>query len=76
MQEIREIRRMAGWTQARTSRATGLNRAKLSQAECGEVELSLEEDAAIRRVLLRAIRHRANRINSVLADAGAIGGQA
>jgi transcriptional regulator with XRE-family HTH domain len=66
---------MAGWTQARASRATGINRAKLSQAECGEVELSTEEDAAIRRVLLRAIRRRVDRINDVLADANATGCQ-
>jgi transcriptional regulator with XRE-family HTH domain len=76
VQELREIRRMAGWTQARTSRATGINRAKLSQAECGEVELSAEEGAAIRRVLLQAMRRRADLINGVLADAAATGGQA
>jgi transcriptional regulator with XRE-family HTH domain len=75
MQELREIRRMAGWTQAKASRATGINRAKLSQAECGEVELSTEEDAAIRRVLIRAIRRRVDRINGVLADAAATGCQ-
>lgn len=69
MQDLRELRRMAGWTQAKASRASGINRAKLSQAECGEIELSTEEDAAIRRVLLRAIRDRVDRINGVLAEA-------
>jgi hypothetical protein len=57
---------MADWTQARTSRASGINRCKLSQAECGEVELSPQEDATLRTVLLRAIRDRADRINAVL----------
>lgn len=70
MQDLRELRRMAGWTQAKASRASGINRAKLSQAECGEAELNAEEDTAIRRVLLQAIRDRADRINDVLADAG------
>jgi transcriptional regulator with XRE-family HTH domain len=71
MESLRELRAMADWTQARTSRASGTNRAKLSQAECGEIELSAEEDTAIRRILLRAIRDRANRMNCVLAEAGA-----
>ena len=69
MQDLRELRRMAGWTQAKASRASGINRAKLSQAECGEIELGTEEDAALRRVLLWAIRDRADRINGVLAEA-------
>lgn len=69
MQDLRELRRMAGWTQAKASRTSGINRAKLSQAECGEIELSAKEQAAVRRVLLGAIRDRVDRINSVLADA-------
>jgi len=55
MKKFKELRRMAGWTQAKAARASGINRAKLSQAECGEIELSHEEDAAIRRALFRAI---------------------
>ena len=69
MQDLRELRRMAGWTQAKASRASGVNRCKLSQAECGEIELTAEEEAALRCELLRAIRDRADRINGVLADA-------
>jgi transcriptional regulator with XRE-family HTH domain len=72
MQELRELRRMAGWTQAKASRASGINRAKLSQAECREVELSAEEDAKIRLVLLQAIRDRAERIKGVLTGANAM----
>ena len=73
MPKLRELRRMAGWTQAKASKASGINRAKLSQAECGEVELNADEAAAIRRVLLRAVRQRAERINGVLSGDTAIG---
>jgi len=57
--DLREMRRMAGWTQARLSGATRINRCKLSQAESGEVELNPQEEAILRTVLLRAIRDRA-----------------
>lgn len=69
MEDLRELRRMAGWTQAKASRASGINRAKLSQAECGEVDLSVEEEAAVRRILLAAIRDRASKIEGVLDGA-------
>ena len=67
MEYLKKLRGMADWTQTRTARASGVNRTKLSQAECREIELSPEEDAAVRRVLLAAIRKRAARIETVLA---------
>ncbi len=70
MENLRELRRMAGWTQAKASRATGINRAKLSQAECGEIQLSEQEEAAVRRVLIVAMRDRAAKIDGVLENAG------
>lgn len=69
MQELRELRQMADWTQTRTARASGVNRAKLSQAECGEIDLSPAEDTAVRRVLLAAVRERAARIQGILSSA-------
>ena len=66
--DLKKLRGMADWTQTRTARASGVNRTKLSQAECGELELSASEDAAVRRVLLAAIRKRAARMETVLAD--------
>jgi transcriptional regulator with XRE-family HTH domain len=71
MRSLKEVRKIAGWTQNRLSRASGINRAKLSQAECGEVELTAAEESVLRRVLLQAIRDRADRIEGVLADASA-----
>jgi transcriptional regulator with XRE-family HTH domain len=66
--DLKKLRGMADWTQTRTARASGVNRTKLSQAECGEVELSPEEDAAVRRALLAAIRKRATRMENLLAS--------
>ena len=67
MEDIKKLRGMADWTQTKTARASGVHRTKLSQAECGELELSQEEDTAVRRVLLTAIRKRAARMETVLA---------
>jgi transcriptional regulator with XRE-family HTH domain len=67
MEDLKKLRGMADWTQTRLARVSGVHRAKLSQAECGEIELSPAEDAAVRRVLLAAIRDRVMRIESVLA---------
>jgi transcriptional regulator with XRE-family HTH domain len=71
MKKFKELRRMAGWTQTKTARASRINRAKLSQAECGEIELNHDEETAIRRVLIRAIRNRVKQINCLLTDPSA-----
>jgi transcriptional regulator with XRE-family HTH domain len=68
--DLRKMRRMAGWTQARTSRASGVNRCKISQVESGEIELNPQEEAILRTVLVRALRGRADRINAVLISSG------
>jgi len=60
---------MAGWTQNRASRASGVHRSKLSMAECGEISLSTNEEAAVVRVLLTAIREKEGQIQGVLASA-------
>ena len=66
--DFRELRKIAGLTQGRVSQASGLNRAKLSLVECGEITLSVEEAASLRNVLLQAIRVRSEVINAVLAE--------
>lgn len=65
---IRELRGMAGLTQGKVSQASGINRAKLSLAEHGEIELSVEEGILVRKVLLQAIRVRSERINAFLSE--------
>jgi transcriptional regulator with XRE-family HTH domain len=69
--DLRELRRMAGWTQQKAARAAKLNRAKLSQAECQEIDLTPAEDAAVRRVLLAAICERTARMQGLLTQASA-----
>ena len=72
MNDLRELRCMAGWTQMKTAYASGINRAKLSQAECREIQLSEQEEAAVRRVLIVAISDRAARIDGVLDSVRAV----
>jgi len=72
MKTLRELREMAGLTQTRAARASGIHRAKLSMAETGEIELSPEEETAVRGALLRAIRERQTQIEGVLAGAQSV----
>jgi transcriptional regulator with XRE-family HTH domain len=67
--DLKKPRGMADWTQTKTARVSGISRTKLSQAECREVELSPSEDAAVRRILLAAIRKRATQMQGFLVDA-------
>jgi transcriptional regulator with XRE-family HTH domain len=66
MQNVKEWRRLAGWTQTRTAARSGANRANLSMVECGEISLDPEEETAVRAVLLAAIREREAQIQTVL----------
>jgi len=68
VEDLKKLRGMADWTQTRTARVCGVPRTKLSQAECGELQLSPSEEAAVRRVLLAAIRERAARMQTVLTN--------
>jgi transcriptional regulator with XRE-family HTH domain len=68
MPDFRELRSLGGLTQSKIAQASGINRAKLSLAEHGEIELSIEEGTIIRKVLLQAIRDRSERINAVLSE--------
>lgn len=74
MQDLRELRRMAGWTQTKVSHASGINRTRLSQAECGEIVLTSAEDGELRSVLLNAARHHAVQIEHALAKTCSDGG--
>lgn len=69
MNDLRSLRELADWTQTRVARASGINRAKLSLVECGEIELSANEEAIVRRVLTDAIRQRSAQLRAALEDA-------
>jgi transcriptional regulator with XRE-family HTH domain len=69
MNDLRSLRELADWTQTRVARVSGINRAKLSLVECGEIELSAGEEAAVRRVLTQAIQQRSAQLRAVLEEA-------
>jgi transcriptional regulator with XRE-family HTH domain len=71
MSDLKSMRELAGMTQFSISRRSGVSRMRLSLAECGEVELDAEEEAAVRRILLAAIEARALQLQMVLADSWA-----
>ncbi len=66
MHDLKTLRDLAGLTQHRAARAAGLTRSRLSEAECGEIELTPDEEARLRRVLLRAIEARAAQMQVAL----------
>jgi hypothetical protein len=67
--DLRSLRELADWTQTRVARQSGINRGKLSLAECHEIELTANEEAAVRRVLMNAIEERSARLQDVLSTA-------
>jgi transcriptional regulator with XRE-family HTH domain len=58
---------MAGMTQFDLAKQSGIGRTRVSLAECGHIELSSEEHAAIQRALVDAIRNRAAEFGGVLS---------
>lgn len=53
MKRLRDLRKLAGVTQIELSLRTGIDRARLSFAENGYVELTADEQAQIRKLLAR-----------------------
>ena len=68
------LRGHSGLSQFTVARESGVPRVRLSLAETGQLELSVEEEVRIRTVLLRAIEARALQLQTVLADARAEAG--
>jgi transcriptional regulator with XRE-family HTH domain len=67
MDGIRELRTMANLTQFEVAKKSGLDRTRLSLAECGHVTLSHEEEVAVRKALLDHIESRAAQLRDVLS---------
>jgi|HubBroStandDraft_2_1064218.scaffolds.fasta_scaffold531106_1 transcriptional regulator with XRE-family HTH domain len=68
MANLKEMRELAGITQFSLARRSGVSRMRLSLAECGDMELTLEEAKNIHVVLLAAIQLQHARAASVLAN--------
>jgi transcriptional regulator with XRE-family HTH domain len=67
----KSARELAGLSQFATARKAGISRMRLSQAECGEIELQAKEQAALRRVLCLALEQRAIALRNTLSAVGA-----
>jgi transcriptional regulator with XRE-family HTH domain len=68
MENLRELRTLAGLSQVRLARLARVSRARVSFAECGEVELTEQEQRAILLVICELLRSRAQQISFVLDD--------
>ncbi len=69
MKDLRRLRRLAGWTQHQLASRSKVGRDRISLVETGQLELSPEEEATVRQLLLRAIADRAREAEEVLAGA-------
>ena len=68
---IKALREMAGLTQFElaTKSEGKVSRMRLSLAECGQVDLSEEEDRALRAVLKETMKRRIGEMQGILAAA-------
>ena len=62
---IRQLRKMADWTQQRAARLSKLHRSILSQIETGDIPPTDPRAQRVRRVLLRAVEKRAGRLGTL-----------
>ncbi len=65
MSDLRTIRRSVGVSQFALSVRSGVPRAKLSAVEMGEISLTPDQEAAVRKVLSRAASEREAQISAV-----------
>ena len=72
MDGIRELRVAANLNQFETAKKSGLDRTRLSLAECGHVTLRPDEDRVVRAVLLVAIESRAAQLEALLSSREAV----
>jgi hypothetical protein len=71
MEKLVSLRELSGLSQFIVARKSGVPRVRLSLAETRQLELSPEEEARIRAVLLRAIEMRSRELQAALADSRA-----
>lgn len=67
MKTLRALRERAGLTQFTVARKSGVPRMRLSLAECGQLRLRPEEEAAVRRAIREGIEERAARLQHLLS---------
>jgi len=65
---IRQLREVAGLSQWSAARRSGIPRMRLSLAESGQLALSPEEEAVLRRMLRAAIQAQQAQLEEVLRE--------
>ncbi len=70
--DTKTLRKMANLTQFELAQRCGVSRMRLSLAECGQLELRPEEEVAVRRMLVGAIKSRAAQLTNVLSGTEAV----
>lgn len=70
MKQLKRLRDLSGLTQTQLSRLAGIDRARLSLAESGQVKLSATEADTVRNVLIQQMEKRADRIQHELERSG------
>jgi len=65
--DLRPLRRIARLTQLELSQRTGIDRTRLSFAECGYISLSADEQTAIMRAVAEAAETHAASVRTALA---------
>jgi len=71
MESLLVLREFSELSQFSLARKSGVPRARISLSESGQLDLTWEEKARIRNVLLKTIRARATQLLTVLANAPA-----
>lgn len=66
--DVRGLRALAGLTQIQAAERSGIERSRLSLAECGHIGLSREERDAVIRVLRSEIRKGAKKYSAALRE--------
>lgn len=69
MKELKRLREIAGISQAYLAKKSGIERTRLSAAECGYVSLTEGEKATIKRELMRAVESQQARLTSAIQHA-------
>jgi hypothetical protein len=68
MESLLSLREISGLSQFSVARKNGVPRVRLSLAETEQLQLTSEEQARIRTLLLRVIEARALQLQAVLAQ--------
>jgi transcriptional regulator with XRE-family HTH domain len=68
MSRIRECREILGLSQWQFANLSGIERSRISLAECNHVNLTPEEIGKVKSAVLRALEHRTEQFQAVLAQ--------